>query len=79
MKNLAGLILNHRKANTPPITTAINVAKSNLPKRNAMATYGTNAIKETPPANPSNPSVSFKEKAVPIITKMKRGIYQKPK
>ena len=79
MKNLAGLILNHRKANTPPITTAINVAKSNLPKRKAIATYGTKAIKETPPANPSNPSVSFKEKAVPTITKMKKGIYQKPK
>jgi len=38
IKNLAGLILNHRKAKTPPITTAKREAKSNLPKRKAIAT-----------------------------------------
>jgi hypothetical protein len=79
MKNLAGLILNHRKAKTPPITTAKRDAKSNLPSKKAIAIYGIKAIKEIPPAKPSNPSVSFKAKAVPTITKIKNGIYQKPR
>ena len=79
IKNLAGLILNQRNANTPPITTAKSAAKSNLPKRKAMATYGINAINDMPPARPSKPSVSLIEKAVPTITNIKNGIYQMPR
>jgi hypothetical protein len=79
IKNLAGWILNQRKARTPPITIASKEAKSNLPIRKAIATYGIKAIKEIPPAKPSKPSVSFRAKAVPMMIKMKNGIYQKPK
>jgi len=72
-------MLNQRKAKTPPITIASKEAKSNLPIKKAIAIYGIKAIKEIPPAKPSKPSVSFKAKAVPTITRMKNGIYHKPK
>ena len=78
IKNLAGFILNQRKASNAPTITAQNVASSCFPEIKAIVPKEANAAKSNPPANPSNPSDSFTEKPVATIIKIKIGIYHKP-
>src|SRR3989344_1883614 len=78
IKNLAGLILNHKKANKLPTIIPQKVAKSYLPKIKAMAHKVPKEVNKTPPAKPSKPSVSLTEKEVATKIKMKIGIYHQP-
>jgi len=50
-----------------------------MPWEKATINKQANPIKDTPPAKPSNPSVSFIENVVATKTKTKKNIYQIPK
>src|SRR3989338_1833914 len=78
MINLAGLMLNHKKASKAPMITPQKVAKSYLPKIKAMAARLPKEVSKTPPARPSRPSVSLTEKEVATIIKIKMGMYHQP-
>ena len=57
--------------------TAEKAAKSNFPREKEITVKAPNIEANTPPAKPSNPSITPPDQ-VASITVIKKGIYQRP-
>ena len=65
-------MLNHKKENKAPATTAQKAAKSNFPKEKAIILNAPKIDAKVPPAKPSNPSIMPPDQQAMVI-KMNKG------
>src|SRR3989344_1271658 len=70
-------MLNHKNASNPPITQAVNAARSIWSCENAMMVYDANIEAKTPPESPSMPSMT-PEAYRARETTTKRGMMSQP-